>query len=59
MGMVLGRVTIAAMKHHDQKQLGEERVCFVLFCFTVSHSSLKAIRVGSQVDQEPGGRSCC
>ena len=40
MGMVLGRVTIAAMKHHDQKQLGEERVYFILqFIGKGSHSS--------------------
>ena len=30
---VLGRVTIAMVKHHDQKQLGEERV-YLTYTFT-------------------------
>jgi hypothetical protein len=51
---VLVRVTIAVMKHHDQKQLGEERVYMAYQC-----SSLKEVRTGTQARQEPGGRSWC
>ena len=28
---VLFRVSIAVIKHHDQKQLGQERICFSLY----------------------------
>ena len=45
------RVSIAVMKHHDQKQLGGKRVYFL-------HSPIsKAVRLGTQAGQDPGGRS--
>lgn len=48
---VLVKASIAVMKHHDQKQLGEERAYF-------TYSSLaKAVRTGTQEEQEPGSRS--
>ncbi|KRX28812.1 hypothetical protein T09_9811, partial [Trichinella sp. T9] len=37
------RDTIAVMKHHDQKQLGEERVYLANTCM-----SLKEVRTGTQ-----------
>ena len=53
----LVRVTIAVMKHHDQKQLGEKRV----FMLTVSYNGLssKAVRTETHIGHEPGGRSWC
>ena len=38
----LSRVTISVMKHHDQKQLGEERVYFTHHSY---NSPTKAVRV--------------
>jgi hypothetical protein len=43
--------TIAVMKHHEQKQLGEERVIWFTLPY---HSSSKEIRIGTQTEQEPG-----
>jgi len=51
----MGRVSLAARKHHDQKQVGEERV------YLDYTSTLKLITKGSQAEtqawQEPGARS--
>lgn len=42
---VLVRVTISMMKHHDQKQVGEEKALFGLyFCITVSHKQAQQPR---------------
>lgn len=44
----LVRVSTAAMRHHDQKQLGEQRV-YLAYIFL----SLKEDRVGTQTGWEP------
>lgn len=42
---VLVRVTISMMKHHDQKQVGEEKALFGLyFCIPVSHKQAQQPR---------------
>ena len=43
-------VSTALMKHHDQKQLGEERMYLALTSIS------KKVRTGTQTGQEPGGR---
>ena len=53
--IVLVRVTIAAMNHHDQKYLGEEKIFF--FTLPQDCSSPQEVRRGTQVGQEPGGRT--
>ena len=52
---VLTRATIPVMKHHFQKQVGEEKVYWLtlLYCSPL----LKEVRTGTQTGQEPGGRS--
>jgi hypothetical protein len=52
----VGRVSIVAMKHHDQEQLGEERVSFRLY-FQVTLQSLGKVKAGAQTGQGLGGRS--
>jgi hypothetical protein len=51
---VLFRATIVVRKHHNQKQLGEERIYvpYSTFC-----SSSKEVSIGTQTGQAPGGRS--
>lgn len=49
--LVLVRLIIAAVKHHDQEQL-EERVSLAY-----RYIALKEVRTGTQLGQEPGGRS--
>lgn len=46
---VLVRITIAMMKHHDQKKLGEEMVCFV---HLLNESPLKEANAGTQTRRE-------
>jgi len=53
--LILLRVTIALISHHDQKQIGEERV--YLPYTAMLHSSLKEVRMGTQTGLEPGGRA--
>jgi hypothetical protein len=55
MGSVLVRVTVAVVKHPDQRKLGRKgSICLTL----PSHcSSSEEVRTGTQVRQEPGGRS--
>lgn len=48
---VPARVTIAVMKHYDQKQLRELRVYFI------HGSSPKAAEARTEAEQEPGSRS--
>jgi hypothetical protein len=43
-------VSTTLMKHHDQKQIGEERVYLALISIS------KKVRTGTQTGQEPGGR---
>ena len=51
---VFATISIAVMKHHDQKQLGEYRIYFI---HSSIYSSLsKAVRAEIQAGQEPGGR---
>jgi hypothetical protein len=50
------RFYIAAMKHHDHKQAGEEMVFGVL---PHHSSSLKEVRRGTETGQKPGGKSRC
>ena len=52
----LVRVTIAVMKHHDQKQSWRRKGLFA-FHFPDCDPSLKEARTGIQVGQEPGGRN--
>ena len=47
---VLVRVSIVMIEHHDQKQLGEERVYFSLHFYTMVHYQRKS-------RQEPEGRN--
>ena len=49
-------VTTVVMKHHDQKQLGEERVCFTLW---FSRTWLKEVRAGTWMQElkQTGQRS--
>ena len=51
------RVTIAVMKHHNQKLLGEEWVLFGLYVQT--HNPLRGDKEGAQTKQKPGDRSRC
>jgi hypothetical protein len=53
--VVLVWVTIAVMGRHDQKQLGEEKLCLA-YTSTALFTS-KENQTGTQVRQEPGGRS--
>jgi hypothetical protein len=55
--VVLVWVTIAVMGRHDQKQLGEEKLCLA-YTSTALFTS-KENQTGTQVRQEPGGRSWC
>jgi hypothetical protein len=43
------------VKHHDQKQAGEERV-YLAYAFTALFI-IKEVRTVTQAGQEPGGRS--
>lgn len=52
---VLVSVSIAVMKHLDQKQVGEER--FIWLTLPHYRSSLKEVKAGAQTGQELGGRS--
>jgi hypothetical protein len=52
---VLVRVTMVVTKHHDQEQLGEQRV--YLAYTSTSLSSLKEARTGTQTGKGPGSRS--
>lgn len=54
---VLVWVTNAVVKHHDQEQAEEERVprLTLLPCGI----SLKEVKIGTQAEQELGGRSWC
>jgi len=45
------------MKHHDQRQLGEERA-YLTYAST-SQSIINEMRIGTQAGQEPRGRSRC
>jgi hypothetical protein len=47
---VLVRVTFAVMKHHDQKELGEKRVCFI-YTYT-SLFIIKGSHAGTQTHEE-------
>ena len=49
------RVSIAVTKHHDQKQVGEER--FIWLTLPYHSSSLAEARTGTQTELEPEGRS--
>ena len=53
-GIVLVRASTDVVKHPEQKQLGEEKVCFSL---QLSSLSLKEGRAGTQVGQEPSRRN--
>jgi hypothetical protein len=54
-GIVLVRVAMAVMKHHDQSTL--EREGLIRLLLPQHCSSLKEIRTGTQTEQEPGGRN--
>ena len=56
-GAALVRITIAVMKHHNQRQLGEERV--YLAYTSISLFILKEVRTGTHTGQEPGDRNQC
>ena len=47
----------ASMISHDQKQVGKERVSWLIR--PDQSSLLKELRTGTQTGQEPGGRSRC
>jgi hypothetical protein len=49
------RVTIAAMKHYDQRNVG--RKGFIQLILPRCCLSSKEIRAGIQTGQDPGGRS--
>lgn len=54
-GSVLVRVTIDAIKHHDQSNLGSNVfICLMLLYYC---SSWKEARTGIQIEKEAGGRS--
>jgi hypothetical protein len=55
LSIVSDRVTMAVMKHHDQKQVGKKR--FIWLTLPRHSSLLKEVRTGTQLGQEPGGRS--
>jgi hypothetical protein len=42
--IVLVRVSLAVIKHHDKKQLGEERVYFFGLFFMIMVPSLRKVR---------------
>jgi hypothetical protein len=48
-------LSIAVIKHHHQKQVGEERV--YLASTATFGSSLKEVRTGTQTEKEPRGRN--
>jgi hypothetical protein len=52
---VLAEVTVAAMKHRDQSNLG--RKGFISLPLPQHCLSLKAVRAGTQAGQGLGGRS--
>ena len=52
--MILDRVAIAIIKHHNQKQVIEERVR--LSILPNHRSSLKEVRAGTQTRPEPRGK---
>lgn len=53
---VLFRVSIAAVKHYDQKiKLGRKEVIWLTLPYCCL--SLKDVRTGTQMGQEPRGRS--
>lgn len=51
---VLARASIVEIKHHNQKQGGEERIYFTLHLHIRSHHQGEA---GQGLKQEPGSRS--
>jgi hypothetical protein len=51
----LSKLTIAVMKHHNQKQLEEQRV--YLAYTSTSYLSLQGVRTGAPAEQRPGSRS--
>ena len=65
--VVLVRVTIAVMKHHDPKELVEERglslgtsaskLAPLEASHILNHSPLMESKTGTQIGQEPRGRS--
>jgi hypothetical protein len=60
--IVLVRVTLAVVKHHDEKQLEEERVSFLSQFNITNSSSSKAVRAGLKQDRnlEAGAmEGCC
>lgn len=50
---VLVKVSIALIKHHDQKQRGGDRLYFSLY-FPDNSPSLIEVRAKTQAKQEPG-----
>lgn len=54
-GSVPVRVTVAVMKQHDEKQVGEKWVYFVYT--SMSQFITEEVRVGTHAGQEAGGRS--
>lgn len=48
---IIVRVTVALMKHHDQKQPGKEDV--ISLAVPQNRSSSKAVRAGTHPGQEP------
>ena len=54
--VVLVRVSIAMMEHHDQIAAWE-RKGFIWLTFLHCCSSLKEVRTRTQTGQEPGGKS--
>ena len=50
-------VSVAVMKHHEQSNLG--RKGFLWLALPQHCSSSKEVKTGTQVGQEPGGRSSC
>ena len=53
--LILAKVSVAAIKHHDQKQVVEERIYSAYTCTFLLIT--KGLRIGSQARQEPRGRS--
>lgn len=53
--IALVRVNIAVVKHHGQKQLGKQRRVYLPSC--PDNSSLREAKAGTQIRQEPVGKS--
>ena len=53
------RVSIAAMKHHDQKASWGEKGSFGLYFFLYCCSLSKEVKTGTQTGQDSAGRTWC